>query len=359
MLGLAMDAPRERSVIARGVMLALLAALAFGLTTPLVQRAGALAGPFATAFLLYAGAALGTAPWLRRSPAAPLVRGDLGRIVGIGLLGAAIAPTLFAWGLRRSAPAGASILTNTEAIFTALLARLLFREHLGRRVLFALSLMLAGGVVIVGASASGAASGSALGLAVLVAGMFAWALDNALARPLADRDPGWVVAAKAAVGATATATLALASGDVWPSAGCALVLLACGATGYGLSLRLYLLAQRRIGAARTASVFALAPFVGAVLAWALGDRAGTASIAAGAALFGLGTWLHLTERHRHPHVHDATAHAHAHPHRHDDGHHDHSHDVYPAGEHSHSHVHARLEHAHEHGEDLHHRHTHS
>lgn len=352
-----MNAPREPSVIGRGVLLAVLAALAFGLTTPIVQRAGALAGPFATAFLLYAGAGLGTSPWLRRSPEAPLVRADLARIVAIGLLGAAIAPTLFAWGLRRSSPAGASILTNTEAIFTALLARILFREHLGRRVLFALSLMLAGGVIIVGASATGATSGSALGLAVLVAGMFAWALDNALARPLADRDAAWVVSAKASVGAAATLVLALVSGDAWPTAARALVLLACGATGYGLSLRLYLLAQRSIGAARTASVFALAPFVGAVLAWALGDRAGTGSLGAGAALFALGTWLHLTERHRHAHVHEATEHAH--PHRHDDGHHDHTHDVYPEGEHSHAHTHARLEHAHEHGEDLHHRHSHS
>lgn len=352
-----MDAQGQRSTIARGVLLALLAALAFGLTTPLVQRAGALSGPFATAFLLYAGAALGTSPWLERAPAAPLGRADAPRVVAIGLLGAAVAPVLFAWGLRRSSPAAASILTNTEAIFTALLARLVFREHLGRRVLLALSLMLAGGVVVVRASASGAASGSAIGLAVLVAGMFAWALDNALARPLADRDPAWVVVAKASVGAAATLALALIAGDAWPTPGGAMALLACGATCYGLSLRLYLFAQRRIGAARTASVFAIAPFVGAVLAWVLGDRTGTGSLAAGAALFAIGTWLHLTERHRHAHVHEATQHTH--PHRHDDGHHDNTHDVYPVGEHSHEHAHGRVEHVHDHGEDLHHRHTHS
>jgi drug/metabolite transporter (DMT)-like permease len=43
-------------------------------------------------------------------------------------------------------------------------------------------------------------------------------------------------------------------------------------TAYGLSLRFYLLAQRNFGAARTASVFSLAPFIGAVLAALLGDR---------------------------------------------------------------------------------------
>ena len=40
----------------RGGLLALLAATLFGISTPLVQRAGAGLGPFTTAALLYAGA---------------------------------------------------------------------------------------------------------------------------------------------------------------------------------------------------------------------------------------------------------------------------------------------------------------
>ena len=67
-------------------------------------------------------------------------------------------------------------------------------------------------------------------------------------------------------------TLAFALREPWPHVIPVLVLLAWGATGDGLSLRFYLLAQRRIGTARTASIFSLAPFVGAVLEWALGDR---------------------------------------------------------------------------------------
>ena len=59
---------------------------------------------------------------------------------------------------------------------------------------------------------------------------------------------------------------------------------AIGASGYGLSLRLYLLAQRAFGAARTGSVFAFAPFIGAALAIALGDRSLSWGMAAGGAL---------------------------------------------------------------------------
>ena len=82
----------------------------------------------------------------------------------------------------------------------------------------------------------------------------------------------------------------------------------CGATGYGLSLRLYLLAQRQIGTARTGSIFAIAPFAGAAMAWAMGDHPDPLPTLGVAALFGVGIYLHLTELHAHSHTHDALEH---------------------------------------------------
>jgi hypothetical protein len=126
--------------------------------------------------------------------------------------------------------------------------------------------------------------------------------------------------------------------------------------GYGLSLRLYLLAQRRIGAGRTASAFALAPFVGAAAGWALGDRPATLFTGLAALLFALGAYLHATEGHAHGHVHEPLAHEHLH--RHDDGHHTHAHREPVPEPHSHWHVHAPLAHDHPHAPDLHHSHRH-
>ena len=138
----------------------------------------------------------------------------------------------------------------------------------------------------------------------------------------------------------------------------ALALFAIGASGYGLSLRCYLLAQRVFGAARTASVFAFAPFIGAAGAWALGERMASGWLWLGGLLMLLGVWLHLSESHGHAHRHEALAHEHAHSH--DDGHHDH---VHPAGAawgwHIHAHAHAPMTHAHPHTPDLHHRHGHA
>ncbi|WP_394836423.1 hypothetical protein LVJ94_05900 [Pendulispora rubella] len=135
-----------------------------------------------------------------------------------------------------------------------------------------------------------------------------------------------------------------------------LALLACGALSFGLSLRLYLLAQRTLGAARTGSLFAFAPFVGAALAFAFGERDDVLLVAAAGALFGVAVYLHGTEAHHHHHRHEPLDHEHAH--RHDDGHHTHAHDSPVTGEHSHPHRHDSTEHDHPHGADLHHRHPH-
>jgi drug/metabolite transporter (DMT)-like permease len=190
----------------------------------------------------------------------------------------------------------------------------------------------------------------------VIGATLAWASDNVVGRPLADRNPTHVVFAKGALGAVLSLALARAIGEPSPPWAAVASLAACGAVGYGASLRLYLRAQRIAGAARTGSVFAVAPFLGAIVAWAMGERPGGWVTLAAGALSALGVWLHLTEPHLHEHVHEATEHEHAH--RHDDGHHDHAHDVYPSGEHSHRHRHEARRHAHPHGLDLHHRHDH-
>lgn len=347
----------SRSPVASGVILAAIAAVAFGVTTPIVAWCGRTVGPLATASLLYFGAAAVALALLRvrRSSDANVRRSDLPRLLVIAVAGGAIAPTLLAWGLQRSGPTTGALLLNLEAVFTILLARAFFREPIGPRVALALASMIVGGAALALDSVTGSGFGAA-GIAAVAVATAAWALDNTWTRPLADRDPFQVILVKGAFGASITAIIAILRGESVPDALPATVLVVCGATGYGASLYLYLLAQRRIGAGRTGSVFALAPFIGAAMGWALGDRhAGAFAIAAGV-LFGLGVYLHLSERHGHRHIHGPAEHEHMHSH--DDDHHTHDHDPPVVGRHTHPHVHEQIEHEHEHAPDIHHGHDH-
>eukprot|EP01041_Mallomonas_annulata_P033597 gene33597-56245_t len=195
-------------------------------------------------------------------------------------MGAVIGPVALAWGLQRTSGSSASLMLTLEAVFTAVLAWRWYHETLDRRVAAAMLLLLAGGAVLV-VEQGLAGRVQLLGLLAVLLATAAWGVDNTLSRGVADRDPGQVVWAKALLGSVATGVLALASREVLPGWTNALALLAVGATGYGLSLRFYLLAQRTFGAARTGSVFAFAPFMGAAGAFALGERSGSALMAVG------------------------------------------------------------------------------
>jgi drug/metabolite transporter (DMT)-like permease len=347
---------KQGSPLLTGSLLALASACSFGASVPLLHRVGQGVGPFWTASLLYAGAALGAAAWPRKHGAEARVSSrQLPRLLLVALAGAVVAPAALAWGLQRADTTSASLLLNFEAVFTVGLAWALYREAVSRRVGGALLLMLAAGAVLVLSGARGAVNAGP-GLGAVLLATFGWAVDNALTRPLADFDPVGIVARKGLLGALCTAALAVLFRERLAEGKTVAALLACGATGFGLSLRLYLLAQRKMGAARTASVFAVAPFVGAALAWAMGEGQASPMTGIAGLLFGAGVYLHLSESHAHVHTHEPVVHEHAH--RHDDHHHEHSHDPPVVGVHSHVHTHGAVTHEHEHAPDVHHGHRH-
>ena len=106
--------------------------------------------------------------------------------------------------------------------------------------------------------------------------------------------------------------------------------LLLGFVAYGLSIFAYVRAQRGLGAAKTSAYYAVAPFLGALLAFVLLGERPTARfgvallvMAAGAALVVYDTLLRThTHEHAHVywHVHGGTKHAHvvvhSHPHDH-------------------------------------------
>ncbi len=328
-----------------GVLTAIAAALMFGASAPVIVWAGRGVGVFATACLLYSGAALvgNGSRMFRRDRTFTLGCSDVPRILAIAAFGSVIAPSLLIFGLHRAGALTGSLLLNLEAVFTVILAVVIRREVIGGRVWLAVTLMASGGAAL-SLDAAARGTGGVVGAIAIIGATLAWAFDNNLTQPLSERHPFDVVAAKAPLGAAVTCALALILGEPWPALRFALALVSCGALANGVSLALYILAQRRIGAARTGSVFALAPFIGALAAWLAGERAFGAWAVAALTLFLIGVALHLTEQGRLTHHHVAVTHEHLH--RHDDGHHTHTHEPLFGGAHSHVHDHAELDHDH-------------
>jgi hypothetical protein len=228
----------------------------------------------------------------------------------------------------------------------------LFREHLGSRVVSGTVAVVGAGVLLVWTDVPELR----LGALFIVGACLCWGLDNCVTADLDEISPEHITLAKGAIAGSTNLALGLALGASLPTAGVILSGLVIGALGYGASITLWVAGARDLGAARGQLVFSAAPFVGVAVAWvALGDPIRTAEVLAlGLAAFGVSRVL--GSHHLHEHHHDAIEHDH--DHAHDDGHHNHRDDDHQPVRHTHRHRHEPLRHAHPHVPDLHHRHAH-
>ena len=85
--------------------------------------------------------------------------------------------------------------------------------------------------------------------------------------------------------------IALALGEGFPLAKHIAILLLLGFVAYGLSIYCYTYAQRTIGAARTSTYYALAPFIGAALSFLLLGEPLTPLFLVATAVMAAGCWL--------------------------------------------------------------------
>lgn len=340
---------------------ALAAAALFGISTPLAKLLIGDVAPVTLAGLLYLGSGAGLSVLLvfrrfagKRSQEARLSWKDAPWLAGTVLFGGVLGPILLMLGLAATDAASASLLLNLEAVATLLIAWMVFREHVDRRLFLGAVAIVAGAVLL---SFEGGIGTGGWGVPLIALACGSWGVDNNLTRKIAAVDPVVLAAVKGVAAGTVNFSLALSTGAAWPGLASALPAMSLGFVSYGLGLVLFIIALRHLGTARTGAYYGTAPFMGALAAAVVLGTPLTPIILIAGMLMALGAWLHLSERHAHEHSHDEMEHNHRHAH---DPHHQHSHGPGdPAGEpHAHFHRHTAMTHSHRHWPDLHHGHSH-
>jgi drug/metabolite transporter (DMT)-like permease len=304
--------------------------------------------------LLYLGAAICLLPLvLRRRMAGlsvfPADARNRRNLLGAILFGGVIGPVLLLLGLKFSLAASVSMWLNLEAAATAVLAMLLFREHLGKWAWIGNAGIVAAGVML----SFGQGWSGWIGLACVAGAAIAWGLDNNLTAIIDGISPEDSTFWKGLIAGSTNLAIGLVIFD-WRVGTDWLWAMLLGGLSYGISIALYIRAAQGLGATRSQMIFASAPFFGVVLSvvW-LGESLGILQIAAAVVLIGSIVLMFL-DRHEHTHRHESMVHEHEH--RHGEKHHDHPHGSPTAGAHSHVHEHAPVVHSHPHWPDLHHRH---
>lgn len=349
------------SIMNRNVIYALVAAALFGVSTPLAKQLLGDIHPVLLGGLLYLGSGigLGVIRLLRDRAWLPsgIARSGWPWLLGAIFFGGVLGPVALLFGLTRISGSTASLLLNLESVLTAVLAWVAFKENADRRIVLGMLAIVAGGVVL-SWPVAGTVASDWVGQAAIAAACLCWSIDNNLTRKISASDALFIASSKGLISGVVNTLLALVLGVALPGGLTTLTAMSVGLLGYGVSLVLFVLALRGLGAARTGAYFSTAPFIGAAVSLVLLGESATPLFWFAAALMAAGVWLHLTEHHEHDHTHDAVTHAHQHAH--DDEHHDHAHDFDwdQKVPHEHVHRHVTVTHKHPHFPDVDHRHVH-
>ena len=229
------------------VIHALLAAALFGASTPFAKLLVGELPPILLAGLLYLGSGIGLTLvrliWDGGWKPAGLARSEWPWLLWAILFGGVLGPVALLFGLMTTSGSTASLLLNLEAVLTAVIAWVVFKENADRRIVLGMVVIVAGSVVLSWPTAETGASGWIRPLAVAVA-CLCWAIDNNLTRKVSASDAFFIASTKGLIAGAVNTLIAVSLGATLPGTGIMLATMTVGLFGYGISLILFVLALR-------------------------------------------------------------------------------------------------------------------
>lgn len=345
---------------ATAIFMAILAAALFGISAPVSKLLLVEIPPTLMASLLYLGAGFGMLAinaikllGKREQIEARMTKKESPYIIGMIILDIA-APVCLMIGLTLTTSANASLLNNFEIVATSLIALLIFKEAIGKRMWFAIALITLSSILL---SIEDLSSFSfSVGSIFVILACLCWGFENNCTRMLSLKDPLQIVVVKGFGSGVGSFVIAFALKQYCTNPLYISMALLLGFVAYGLSIYCYILAQRELGAARTSAYYAVAPFIGLLLSIMIFGQQITTIFFIALVVMIAGAYCAVSERHKHSHIHEEATHEHRH--NHSDSHHTHIHDYKGEGEHSHVHTHEKTAHTHKHTPDMHHSHSH-
>ena len=334
----------------RAIIYALLAAVFYAINVPISKLLLNHVGETTMAALLYLGAGIGIgilSLFMKKDngKSEKLTKNDLPYVIGMIVLDIA-APIFLMIGISRGTSANASLLGNFEIVATTVIALMIFKEAVTKRLWMAIGLITLSSALlsIEGTDSFVFSYGSLFVLAATVC----WGLENNCTRKISSKSTYEIVILKGIFSGLGALTVAFIRREGMPGWKYIAVAFVLGFVAYGLSIFLYIRAQNVLGAAKTSAYYAVAPFVGAFLSFVFLKETlswmyivALIVMIAGSALVVIDTLIrHHTHEHQHTftHTHNGSTHRHTITHVHDHAH------YITDSKHGHHHTMAELEH---------------
>jgi len=314
------------------VVLALLAAVFYAISTPFSKLLLDKIEPTFMASFLYLGAGIGVGVmyifrFKKEDCAKRLTKSDLPYTFGMIVLDIA-APILLMFGISNGLACSASLLNNFEIVATSLIALIFFKENVSIRLWMAIVFIVLSSMIL---SFEGKASFDiSIGSIYVILATCCWGLENNCTRKISDKSTYEIVLLKGIFSGLGSFVIACMIGESFPNIKYILLAMLLGYVAYGLSIFMYIRAQSKLGAAKTSAYYAIAPFVGTFLAFLINSEHLTMKYFVGLIFMLIGSMFviydtmskHHSHNHTHiiVHTHNGITHTHVINHEHEHNH---------------------------------------
>ena len=315
------------------IFFAILAAGLYAINIPLSKLLLNYVEPTMMASYLYLGAGVGIGLIFlitkkkNQEPSEKITKKDLPNVFGMIALDI-IAPILLMFGLLDSISSNASLLNNFEIVCTSVIALLIFKEAISKRMWIAITLITLSSFVL--SFEDVATFKFSWGAILVLLATLCWGLENNCTKNLSNKNTYHIVFLKGIFSGLGSLIVAIILREQFAKIQYFALALLLGFIAYGLSIFFYIKAQGIIGAAKTSAYYAVAPFIGTFLSFIIFKEKPIWTYFVGLFIMILGTIIvvidTLVQKHNHTHkhivihTHDGSTHSHTIEHSHDHNH---------------------------------------
>lgn len=259
----------------KAIISALLAAVLFAISTPLSKKLMENIPPSFMAAFLYLGAGVGVGimyifSYKKEDKSLKLDKSDFKytiAMIGLDIL----APLLLMLGIKLGSASNASLLENFEIVATSLIALIIFKEKISYKLWIAIFFIIISSFILTFDDKT--SLDFSIGSIFVLLATISWGLENNCTKKISEKSTYQIVTLKGIFSGLGSLFIGLLLKEKIINYKYIFLAMILGFVAYGLSIFLYVRAQRDLGASKTSAYYSVAPFVGAFLAFLInGER---------------------------------------------------------------------------------------
>lgn len=247
---------------------AIIAAALYAINIPFSKLLLNYVPPTMMAAFLYLGAGVGMAIYglvmklfKKNNKKEPLTKRELPYTIAMIVLDIA-APIFLMIGISKTTSANATLLNNFEIVATSIIAFVIFKEIISKKLCFAICLVTLASIIL-SFEGNGTFAFNTGSLFVLSA-CICWEFENNCTKMISNKSSEEIVTIKGIFSGLGSLLVALFIGEQIPQTLWIITVMFLGFITYGLSINFYIMAQKNLGAAKTSAYYSIAPFLGVV-----------------------------------------------------------------------------------------------